>query len=256
MREFSPMFIKQFADKRKPLLMAHRGNRMLFPENTLAAFKQAFIDGADILETDLHLSADGQFVCIHDATVDRTTNGTGEVKDLSLKELKTLRSLNLQSLSTEYQIPTLEETSDVLPKTTALALELKTDRFLEPEICQRLGSLLRKKNILDRCIALSFSLPRLQALKHAVPEIPIGWISMTRLLPDKPVDLIGAFWPVFYLNPWYVMAAHRKGMFVCPLDPTPDTRLEFYLHKKVDAVLSDDPGKTRRLMEKLLSCNA
>lgn len=251
MREFSPMFNKQLADKRKPLIMAHRGNRLLFPENTLAAFKQAFIDGADILETDLHLSADGEFICIHDATVDRTTNGTGEVKDLSLKELKTLRSLNRQSFSTEYQIPTLEETADVLPKTTALALELKTDRFLEPEICQRLGSLLREKDILDRSIALSFSLPRLLAMKTAVPEIPIGWISMTRLLPDKPVDLIGAFWPVFYLNPWYVTAAHRKGMFVCPLDPTPDTRLKFYLHKKVDAILSDDPGKTRRLLEKL-----
>ena len=68
--------------------MAHRGNRTLFPENTLAAFTQAFRDGADILETDLHLSAEGDFICIHDATVDRTTNGSGEVKNLKLAEIK------------------------------------------------------------------------------------------------------------------------------------------------------------------------
>ena len=52
----------------KPYVMAHRGNRVLCPENTLASFSKAFEEGADILETDLHLSADGVFMCIHDAT--------------------------------------------------------------------------------------------------------------------------------------------------------------------------------------------
>ena len=255
MLEPSPIFKKLMEEKPKPLLMAHRGNRVLFPENTIAAFRQAFTDRADILETDLHLSSDGEFICIHDATVDRTTNGIGEVKDLSLKELKSFRTLNSQSLPTEYQIPTLDETLKILPKTMALALELKTDRFLEPEVCERLGSILRENNVLDRTIALSFSLPRLLALKDTIPEIPVGWISMTRLLPDKPVDLIGVFWPIFYLNPCYVIAAHHKGMFVCPLDPTPDSRLKFYMKKNVDAVLSDDPGMTRKLLDNLIISN-
>lgn len=233
--------------------MAHRGNRVLFPENTIAAFRQAFTDGADNLETDLHLSSDGEFICIHDARVDRTTDGKGEVKDLSLKELKSLRTLDSQSLPTEYQIPSLVETLNALPETMALALELKTDRFLEPEICKRLGFVLKENRILERTIALSFSLPRLLALKKSIPEIPVGWISMTRLLPDKPVDLIGVFWPIFYLNPWYVTSAHRQGMFVCPLDPAPDTRLKFYLRKNADAVLSDDPGKTRKLLDNLIA---
>ena len=233
--------------------MAHRGNRALFPENTQAAFSQAFIDGADILETDLHLSADGDFICIHDATVERTTNGSGEVKDKSLSELKSYRTLDAQSQPTEHQIPTLEETARILPESVALALELKTDRFFEPNTCQRLGILLKEMNVINRTMALSFSLPRLQALKNTVPEIPIGWISMTHLLPDKAVDLIGAFWPVFYLNPCYVSAAHRKGIFVCPLDPTPEPRLEFYLRKKMDAVLSDDPGKTRHALDQLMN---
>ena len=65
--------------RRKPYVMAHRGNRVACPENTLAAFRRALADGADILETDLHVAADGQFVCIHDGTLDRTTNGRGLV---------------------------------------------------------------------------------------------------------------------------------------------------------------------------------
>ncbi len=65
--------------KTKPYIMAHRGNRTACPENTLAAFRRAITDGADILETDLHLSADQVFVCIHDPTVDRTTDGSGAV---------------------------------------------------------------------------------------------------------------------------------------------------------------------------------
>jgi hypothetical protein len=92
---------------------------------------------------------------------------------------------------------------------------------------------------------------RLLAVKNEIPEIPIGWISMAHLLPDKPMDLIGAFSPVFYLNPWYVSAAHHNRMFVCPQEPTPDSSLKFYFRKKVDAVLSDHPGKTHRLLNNL-----
>ena len=256
MPEPSSIFKKLLEEKPKPLLMAHRGNRVLFPENTIAAFKQAFTDGADILETDLHLSSDGKFICIHDARVDRTTNGVGEVKDLSLKDLKSFRTLDSQFSPTEYQIPSLDETLKNLPETIVLALELKTDRFLEPDVCEQLGLMLEENKVLERTIALSFSLPRLMALKKTIPEMPVGWISMTRWLPDKPVDLIGAFWPIFYLNPWYVTAAHSKDMFVCPLDPTPDTRLKFYLHKNVDAVLSDDPGKTRKILDNLKTISA
>ena len=69
----------RLAGKRKPLVMAHRGNRELFPENTLPAFRRAWQEGADIIETDLHLSRDGEFMCIHDSTLDRTTCGDGPV---------------------------------------------------------------------------------------------------------------------------------------------------------------------------------
>jgi len=74
-----------------PLLIAHRGGSKLAPENTMAAFRQA-VDayGADMLEMDVHLSADGQVVVIHDPTVDRTTDGTGAIADMPWEALRDL----------------------------------------------------------------------------------------------------------------------------------------------------------------------
>jgi glycerophosphoryl diester phosphodiesterase len=241
-----------FMPNRRPLLMAHRGNRVRFPENTMAAFRQAVHDGAEILETDLHLSSDEVFVCIHDATVDRTLNGSGNVKDKPLKELKQLRAFGNDSTLTDEPIPALSELAEYLPQNVALALELKTDRFLEPEVCLQLRDLLTKYDVIDRSIVLSFSLERLKAVQLAVPELPVGWISMTRVIPNLPVDLIGSFWPIFFINPFYVNMAHNRGLLTCPLDPTPDARLPYYIKLGVDAVLSDDPGKTRKEINRLL----
>ena len=116
----------------KPYLMAHRGNRVACPENTLAAFRRALVDGADIIETDLHLTADGVFVCIHDATVDRTTNGHGPVAEMTLAQMKSLSASYGRAEFQGEQVPTLAELSALLPEDIALALELKTDRFIDP----------------------------------------------------------------------------------------------------------------------------
>jgi len=245
-------WMDNFSSKRQPLVMAHRGNRVLFPENTMAAFQQAVEDGAEILETDLHLSKDEKFICIHDGNVDRTMNGSGKVEDKLLTELKSLRALGNDSTLTSETIPTLVELSEFLPQGIALALELKTDRFLQPEVCLKLRDLLSAHQVMDRTMVLSFSLERLKTVQLAVPELPVGWISMTRLIPNVPVDLIGSFWPVFYINPFYVKMAHKRGLFTCPLDPTPDTRLQYYLKLGVDAVLSDDPGTTHKEIKRLL----
>ena len=247
----SPL-LKRFANKRKPYLMAHRGNRAAHPENTLAAFRRALADGADILETDLHLSRDGELVCIHDDTVNRTTNGQGAVAGMTLRELKSLHTLDAAGSPTEERIPTLAELAALLPGDTALALELKSDHFLEAAVCEQLGRILEEAGALERTFCISFSMERLRAVRATLTNMPIGWITMTRIVPDKEVDLIGAFWPVMMINPWYTRTAHARGMLVCPLDPTPDARLRRYLRMGVDAVLSDNPGQTRAALNRLL----
>jgi glycerophosphoryl diester phosphodiesterase len=232
----------------KPYVMAHRGNRVACPENTMASFRRAIVDGADIIETDLHLSADGVIVCIHDATLDRTTDGHGPVAEKTLAELKIIHASYNRPEFVQEHIPTLEELAAFLPNDVALALELKSDAFLRPEICLKMVACLDKTGVRDRTVALSFSLERLMTVREVAPDIPIGWITLTRAWPRRGVDLIGPFWPLLILNPLYVWLAHKQRQIICPLDPTPDRRLWFYRLVNCDAILTDDPGETCRAM--------
>jgi glycerophosphoryl diester phosphodiesterase len=238
-------------ERTKPYVMAHRGNRVLCPENTLASFTKAFEEGTDILETDLHLSADGVFMCIHDATVDRTTDGSGAVAEKTLAELKSLSASYRFNGFERERIPTLAETTSILPAGVGLALELKTDRFLEPEVCARLVAELRDAGVLSRTIVLSFSLPRLQTVQAVEPAIPMGWITMAKLSPHADPEVLGPFWPAVFLNPFYVRRAHQRGQLVCPLDPTPDSRLWYYKWLGCDAIVTDNPGATLQAMRRI-----
>jgi glycerophosphoryl diester phosphodiesterase len=234
----------------RPYLMAHRGNRVSCPENTLAAFRRAIEEGADILETDLHLTADGAFVCIHDATVDRTTDGSGEVAGRTLDEIKALSAAYGRAEFSAERVPTLAEMAVLLPADVALALELKSDRFLEPQVCRALVMELDRTGIRARTVVLSFSMARIQAVRAIAPDIPIGWITLSEPWPRRGVQLLGPFWPLLLLNPLYVRVAHARGQLVCPLDPFPDKRLRLYRWLGCDAVLSDDPGTTARALNR------
>ncbi len=239
--------------KKKPYLMAHRGNRAFCPENTLVSFQHAFEDGADILETDLHLSKDGQFICIHDATLDRTTDGSGKIADLTVAEIKKVSAFNHRAGFEKERIPLLAETAAILPPDVALALELKSDCFLEEKICRQLVAELKNAGILDRTIVLSFSAPRIFTVRKVEKDMPIGLITMKKIFPPADVDMVGPFFPILWANPWYIHAAHRTGMLVCPLDPAPEPRLAGYLKRGCDAIITDNPTVTRKAMDALLN---
>jgi glycerophosphoryl diester phosphodiesterase len=234
--------------RKKPYVMAHRGNNVLFPENTLAAFQQAFQDGADILETDLQISKDNHFICIHDGSIDRTTDGKGLVSDYSVEELKTFSAFYGREEFRSERIPLLSELAAILPTDVALALELKSDRFLEEKTCQQLIDLLTTTGIRERTFVISFSKERVLCVHRLAPDIPAGLISMSGFTPDPEMQIVGPFWPLLLLNPFYIRQVRKNNQIVCPLDPTPDKRLWIYSKMKVDAVLTDNPQKTCRLI--------
>ncbi|HAF62664.1 MAG TPA: hypothetical protein DCK95_10115 [Anaerolineaceae bacterium] len=245
----------EIPDKNKPYVMAHRGNRAACPENTLTAFQRAFQDGADILETDLHLSKDGKFICIHDATLDRTTDGSGNIADLTSTQIKSVSAFNHMAGFEAERIPFLEETAAVLPKDVALALELKSDRFLEEKVCQQLLAELKNAGVLERTIVLSFSMQRILSVRKVEADMPIGLITMSKISPPKEVDMVGPFFPILWLNPHYIQTAHRRGILVCPLDPTPEPRLKHYLRKGSDAIITDNSAVTCQAVKQLLQEN-
>lgn len=238
----------------RPLVMAHRGSSALLPENSPAAFERAVADGADIIETDLHFSHDGEIVLIHDATLDRTVEATGPVGDYTLAELKALRLKQpLERSSVVEHILSLRELIALTDGKIPLALELKDPKFVQPAFAQKLIDLLSAEGMLESVAILSFEMAHLKQVMAQSSQIATGWITLKNPWPQQPVPFLGPFWPLLRLNPFYLSWARRMGKVVCPLDPTPEPRLGWYLAQDIALLISNDPGLTRREIDRHLA---
>lgn len=126
------------------MVAAHRGDSANYPENTMAAFRAAIAAGADMIETDVQLTKDGVPVLLHDRTVDRTTDGTGAVAEMTFEEL---RRLNAGTQAQPQCIPTLEELLTLLAG-CGLTLNLEIKEYAEP------GNEGRSRACVDLCVQL------------------------------------------------------------------------------------------------------
>ena len=136
-------------------VVAHRADIVFAPENSIQALKNAIYFGADIIETDVRLTKDGYVVIMHDYTVDRTTNGSGYVSDMTLEEIKRLKLKTNWGGSTNYQVPTLEEYIQTAKGKVALYLDkagydLQGDE--EGHLVKELLKILRKHNVLQEAV--------------------------------------------------------------------------------------------------------
>jgi len=257
----------------RPLIMAHRGASDELPENTLAAFQLALEQGADILETDIRLTRDNEIILMHDATVDRTTNGTGAVANLTLAEIKNLHTRRPQDPPLRVgegvggevhhprpisqkagEVPTLAEFLEFTATQSnpvPIALELKDDRFIQPRAADQLLRVLEQHHALARAVLLSFHGERVRACKRLAPQIPIGIITLKNPFPLYDTELMGPFYPLLFLNPLYFAWAKRRGKLACPLDPAPEPRLKYYRRIGAPALLTNHPAVTIRAWEAL-----
>jgi glycerophosphoryl diester phosphodiesterase len=192
-------------------------------------------------------------VCIHDATVDRTTDGTGPVDRLTWADIKQLRARgNNEAAYPEAKIPSLAELLATLGQRTYLAVELKPPAFTQFADAELFIRALEQHKALDRVLALSFSRQALNCVEAVGVSIPLAHMTLFNPWPSARYPLVGPWWPLLYLNPFYAAISRRRGQICCPLDPTPEPRLSFYLRLGVDALLSDDPLKTRQALLKLI----
>ena len=159
------------------LIYAHRGASGYAPENTLEAFRLAMDMGADGFELDVHMNLDGELVVIHDESVDRTTNGTGLVRDLTLAQLKALDASNHMPAYQGAKIPTLAEVFALVRHTRHIVnVEIKTDECFYPQLEEKCLALAQEMGMEDRVIYSSFNhhtLIRLRALK---PDAKLGML--------------------------------------------------------------------------------
>ncbi len=229
--------------------MAHRGASDHAPENSLASFDLAVEHGADLLETDAWLTADGQIVCHHDATLERMTGDPRRVSAVSLSQLRGLRLKTEHGIAGE-RIPTLAELVDQTPPEVVIVVELKDPMFKHPGPLALLLRVLGERVAAQRAGIIAEDLRLIRSLKRQAPSLVAGHIAITRPHANETTELLGPYWPWLLLDPTYVRRAHARGQRVCPLDPDLHRRLPRYLAMDVDAVLTNDPQATRTLIQR------
>jgi len=210
--------------ERFPLVIAHRGDSTRFPENTLPAFESAVALGADMVELDVTLSADGHPVVIHDATLDRTTNGSGPVGHHTLQDLQALDAGSWKGQSFRgITIPTLPEVFDRIGGKIAINIEIKggtgeRKRSIEARVLQ----VVKTYDLVSSIILSSFDYLTLKKLRRLDDRIALAVLSDEREAHDRilsKVREVGAssYNPnEKYLDPSMIAGLHRDGIVILP----------------------------------------
>lgn len=232
-----------------PTIIAHRGASAHAPENTLAAFELALAQGADAIELDAKLSADGHAVVIHDATVDRTTDGHGRVRELPLAELRRLDAGAF--MAGEFRgekVPTLEEVFDLLGSRMYINVELTNYNTPRDHLVESVCMLVKKFGLQKRILFSSFYASNLSAARSLLPEVPRGLLALNGL-PGAWARSFGfafgkyqALHPnVKDVTPQQIQRAHRlkRRIHVWTVNAPKDMRRLF--DWGVDAIFTDDP---------------
>ena len=254
--------ILEIYSQRKFHIIAHRGASAYAPENTLAAFRKAVELGADILELDIHQSKDSQLVVIHDGTVDRTTDGKGDVKDFTAAQLKQLDAGGwFSSRFAGERIPTLDEVFAGAPDSIVLLIELKEGSDEYPGIEERVVALIRKRKAEQRVILKSFEGKVLEHLRSLAPDIPrlrivvtevpflglvVGHGLETGSVLDANVEYVEHHW--FGLTEGFIHDAHRKGYKVFVWDVDDWDRMEEMIDMGVDGIETDHPDWVKEIL--------
>lgn len=159
------------------VVWGHRGASGYAPENTLVSYQKAAEMKADGIELDIQLSKDGEIVVCHDETIDRTSNGTGWVKDLTLAEL---RSYNYNRTHPEYEhadIPTMREVFELVkPTGMVINIELKTGIVFYPDIEEKIIAMTKEYGMEDRVIYSSFNHYSAMKIHEIDPHAKVGFL--------------------------------------------------------------------------------
>jgi glycerophosphoryl diester phosphodiesterase len=215
------------------LKIGHRGARAYEPENTLRSFQKALELGVDAVEFDVRSTKDGTIVVIHDDKVDRTTNGKGLVKELTLKEIKQFNTAK------DQKIPTLEETLDYVDKKAKMLIELKETGFEE-----ELLKLVSQRGLEENVIIVSFLEEALRIVRELNDKVETGLIYSKHKNPVKAALDLKANWllPLYrFTHSADVKKAHENGLKVIVWTINTPEEAEEYAKKGVDGIASDKP---------------
>lgn len=242
---------------RRPLNLAHRGASRHAPQNTLAAFIQAAELGADGIELDVHLSADGIPVVIHDFNLDATTNGTGAVRSKTLAQLKELDAgSKFNPAFAGEQIPTLSQVLETIGHRLLLNIELKSVGWRRDGLEQAVAAEVKKYGLEKRVIFSSFNPFAVRRIKQLLPHVPAGLLYA----PDLPLYLRRAWLAPLcphearhphhsMLTPPSVRALRARGYSINTWTVDEPAEMRRLIELGIDAIITNRPDVLKQVLD-------
>lgn len=249
-----------------PKVISHRGANKYAPQNTLPAFRKAVEIGIDGFETDVHITKDGQLVLCHNYTIDETSNGRGNIADMTLDQLKAFDFGSYLSPRFEgTRIPTVDEFLSFVETTdiSVLNIELKSPKENETAIVSETIRLVKEHNLFDKLIISSFDPKLLVEAKQIDESCKTGFLYSferkvfwkERLVTNyiEYAKSIGAdaLHPLyFFVDRKYVDSAHEAGLLVNPWTVDSVKSIDSMIDCGVDGIITNFPDVTRGLIYK------
>ncbi len=237
--------------------VAHRGAAALAPENTLAAVEKGLAYNPDRIEIDVQQTKDGSVVVLHDVTLDRTTNGSGLVKDHTLAEIKELSAGSWfgEQFANE-KVPTLEEVLELINGQSTLIIEIKQGGYYYPDIEKNIVDIIDRYNAKDWCIVHSFSTAVIKQMHELDPGITLHKL-FTAKLRFTPLIKSAEFWELYrfqdfpyieeysihyrFANKKIISKIHAMGKKVNVWTVNDQKTIERLLGLGVDGIITDHP---------------
>ena len=247
---YAPSLIGTLRAPGEPAFVAgHRGDRADAPENTLPAFEAAFASGLDVVETDVQLTSDGYPVLLHDPTVDRTTNGSGAVADLTLEQVEALDAGSWFDKSfAGTRIPQLGEFLDLLAATPHKRALVELKDYWTTDDIRNILTDVYVRGVQNRIVFAGFHLGTIANLADVAPAIPR--VIIRRDLPDDPVGLAQFYGAIAIMtSPWSletfpdaVTDMHAAGLGVLVYTLNSEKRWTEATSYGVDGIITDAPS--------------
>lgn len=235
-------------------IIAHRGASGYAPENTLVCFKKAIEMNADGIELDVHLSKDNKVIVCHDETINRTTNGYGYIKDLTLKEIKTYDagiwfSKNFKGV----KIPTLNEVLKLIKnKDILLNIELKNNIINYNGLEKKVTQLLNTYNIKNNIIISSFNHNSLIKVKELDSSIKVGILLNKKI---KNLNVYAKKFNAYSIHPKHrivddkmIKTCRENDLFIIPYTVNNNRLIRKLVLKNIDALITNFPDKALEII--------
>jgi len=229
-----------------PKIYAHRGANEHAPENTMAAFQLALNQHADGIELDAMLSGDGQVVVIHDDTVDRTTNGSGRVREMTLEQIRSLDA------GKGERIPTLEEVLERFGGKLLINIELKNYASIFDALPIKVAKLINHFGLEDSVLISSFNPLNFPRIRRRLPDVKIGMLTQ----PNQAKFWMWRLFKYDALHPHYsdvdkplVETMHAQGRQVNVWTPDDAEEIIRLAELHVDGIITNFPQRVREVLE-------